>query len=131
MKKGYIKAVIVVGIIGLGIWGLWTVVPDNRTKDGNVQIELTSPTTVQAGQNKFIVSVKNAAGEAIDDAIVSVDINMTAMNMGKQQGPATAQGNGEYAAVGNLGMLGPWKISTDVTLPDGQQASEDFIVNAE
>lgn len=131
MKKGYIKALIVVGIIGLGIWGLWTIIPDNRTKDGNVQIKLTSPTTVQAGQNKFIVSVKDATGEPIDDAIVNVDINMTAMNMGKQQGQATAQGDGEYAAVGNLGMLGPWKISTDVTLPDGQQASEDFIVNAE
>lgn len=131
MKKGYIKALIVVGIIGLGIWGLWTIVPDNRTKDGNVQIELTSPTTVRAGQNKFIVSVKDAAGKPVDDAIVNVDINMTTMNMGKQQGQATAQGDGEYAAVGNLGMLGPWKISTDVALPDGQQASEDFIVNAQ
>ncbi len=133
MKKSYIKALIVVGIIGLGIWGLWEIVPDgnSNTKDASVQIELTSPSTVQAGQNKFIVSVKDAAGEPIDDAIVNVDINITAMNMGKQQGQATAQGDGEYAAVGNLGMLGPWKISTDVTLPDGQQASEDFIVNAQ
>ncbi len=127
------KALLIVGIVIVGIWGLWKIIPSGNTNttDAGVQIELVSPSSVPAGQNTFIVSLRDAAGEPIDDAAVTVDINMTTMNMGKQQGQATAQGDGEYAAVGNLGMLGPWRIATDITLPSGETTSQDFIVTAQ
>jgi len=51
------------------------------------------------------------------------------MNMGTQEGVASAQGNGNYAVVGRLSMKGPWKVSTKVTMPDGKEISKDFSVN--
>ena len=54
---------------------------------------------------------------------------MTAMNMGTQQGNATSQGNGRYAATGTMSMRGPWKVTTKVTMPDGSVVNKDFTVN--
>ena len=56
---------------------------------------------------------------------------MTTMNMGKQAGIATSQGNGKYTVMGNLSMRGPWRVSTNITMPDGNKLSKDFIVNAQ
>jgi len=54
---------------------------------------------------------------------------MTAMNMGAQQGNATSQGNGRYAASGQMSMRGPWKVTTKITMPDGSVVNKDFTVN--
>jgi len=51
------------------------------------------------------------------------------MNMGTQQGNATSQGNGRYAASGQMSMRGPWKVTTKVTMPDGSIVNKDFTVN--
>ena len=97
---------------------------------GNAQISLmTNPSPLRLGQGTFIISVKDDAGNPVDDARVTFDLNMTTMNMGTQEGVASAQGNGNYAVVGRLSMKGPWKVSTKVTMPDGKEISKDFSVN--
>ena len=96
---------------------------------GNAQISLmTNPSPLRLGQGTFIISVKDDAGNPVDDARVTFDLNMTTMNMGTQEGVASAQGNGNYAVVGRLSMKGPWKVSTKVTMPDGKEISKDFSV---
>lgn len=89
----------------------------------------TSPNPLRLGQATFMIDVKDKSGKPVDNATVSFDINMTAMNMGTQQGTATSQGNGRYSATGNLSMRGPWRVRTTVKMPDGSTENKDFTVN--
>jgi nitrogen fixation protein FixH len=83
------------------------------------------------GNANFIISVKDEKGQPVKNATVAFDLNMTAMNMGTQQGTATPQGDGTYAATGKLTMRGPWKVSTKITMPDGKLMNKDFTVEAQ
>ncbi len=56
---------------------------------------------------------------------------MTSMNMGVQQGTATSQGSGNYAASGKFSMGGPWRVSTQVTMPDGKSMTKDFDISVQ
>ena len=96
------------------------------------QISLTTdPNPPRAGKATFIFSVNDTQGKPVDNAQVAFDLNMTTMNMGKQTGMATSQGNGKYAVMGNLSMRGPWRVSANITMPDGNKLNKDFIVNAQ
>lgn len=97
---------------------------------GNAVVDLsTQPNPLQLGPATFIIDVKDKDGKTVDNATVSFDINMTAMNMGTQQGNASSQGNGKYAATGRMTMRGPWRVATKVTMPDGSVTNKDFTVN--
>ena len=89
----------------------------------------TDPNPLRPGKATFMIDVKDKSGKPVDTATVSFDLNMTAMNMGTQQGNATSQGNGRYSAVGNMSMRGPWLVKTIVKMPDGSTESKDFTVN--
>lgn len=91
----------------------------------------TDPSPLQLGQNTFVISVKDKEGKAVNDATVFFDLNMTAMNMGTQQGNATPMGNGKYSAVGRLTMKGPWRVAIKVTMPDGSLVEKNFTVNVQ
>src|SRR3989344_6890781 len=61
---------------------------------GSAQVSLTTdPNPLRMGPATFIIDVKDKNGKPVDNANVFFDLNMTAMNMGTQQGNATAQGN--------------------------------------
>lgn len=99
-------------------------------ESGGSRITLTTdPNPLQLGQANFLVTVKDKDGKLVDDATVSFDLNMTTMNMGVQQGNATAQGNGKYLSVGRLTMLGPWRFSVNVNMPDSSVIKKDFDVS--
>lgn len=105
---------------------------DSQSGNSNEQVSLTtSPNPARAGQVTFTIAVHDTQGNPVDNAQVAFDLNMTTMNMGKQSGTATSQGNGNYAAMGNLSMRGPWRVSTKVTMPDGNLLNKDFVVNAQ
>ena len=89
----------------------------------------TNPDPLRLGQATFMIDVKDKNGKPVNGAIVTFDLNMTAMNMGTQQGNATSQGNGRYSAVGNMSMRGPWRVRTTVKMPDGSMENKDFTVN--
>ncbi|OGV93956.1 hypothetical protein A3B57_00890 [Microgenomates group bacterium RIFCSPLOWO2_01_FULL_47_10] len=76
-----------------------------------------------------MIDIKDKDGKPVDNATVSFDFNMTAMNMGTQRGDATPQGSGRYSAVANMSMRGPWLVKTKVTMPDGSVENKDFTVN--
>lgn len=115
-------------IVGLG----WKVLSgsSDSVDSGSETVSLTTdPNPLQIGPATFIIDVKDKNGKPVDGATVSFDINMTAMNMGTQQGNASPQGNGRYAAYGRMSMRGPWKVSTKITMPDGSTVNKDFTVN--
>ena len=115
-------------IVGLG----WKVLSGSSASEGwgSEAVSLTTnPSPLQMGPANFIIDVKDKNGKPVDNATVFFDLNMTAMNMGTQQGNASPQGNGRYAASGRMSMRGPWKVSTKVTMPDGSVLNKNFTVN--
>ncbi|CAN5170051.1 hypothetical protein BH11PAT1_BH11PAT1_5140 [soil metagenome] len=127
-----ILAVVVGLIIVLSVKTMSVPNSKGETATGTAEVNLvTQPNPPSIGQTTFIIAVKDTNGKAVDNAKVSFDLNMTTMNMGLQQGNATSQGNGKYAATGRLSMRGPWRVSTTVTMPDGTKVNKDFTVNAQ
>ncbi len=102
----------------------------NSAGGSQAPLELVSqPNPPQTGNNTFIITVRDENGKPVDNAKVKVDINMTTMNMGTQQGTATSQGDGKYAASARLSMRGPWRVRTTATYADGKEVKKDFVVN--
>ena len=121
-------AILTMAVIFLG-WKTMSI-PTSGSSDNAGKITLsTNPNPLRLGQVTFTIDVKDKNDKSVDNAAVFFDINMTTMNMGTQKGTAISQGKGQYAAVGNMSMRGPWRVRTTVKLPDGSSESKDFIVN--
>src|SRR3989344_8713230 len=131
-KNLLIALVLAAGVIALLGWKVMGSSSSGSTTNtgSSDQISLTTdPNPLRLGNATFIIDVKDKSGKPVDNATVSFDINMTAMNMGTQQGNATSQGNGRYSAVGTMSMRGPWRVRTTVKMPDGSTENKDFTVN--
>ena len=129
-NKNLLIALVIGAVVILGLG--WKVLSDSTTStgSGSETVSLTTnPNPLQMGPATFIIDVKDKDGKPVDNATVFFDLNMTAMNMGTQQGNATSQGNGRYAATGTMSMRGPWKVTTKVTMPDESVVNKDFTVN--
>ena len=127
-KKLLIALVIGAVVLGLG-WKLLSGSSASTGPESEMVSLTTSPNPLRMGPATFIIDVKDKDGKPVDNATVYFDLNMTAMNMGIQQGNATTQGNGRYAATGTMSMRGPWKVATKITMPDGSVVTKDFTVN--
>lgn len=119
----------VVAVVSLGWKAMSIPTPGSSAGAGGGISLSTNPNPLRLGQATFMIDVKDKNGKPVDNATVSFDLNMTAMNMGTQQGMATSQGNGKYSAVGNMSMRGPWRVRTTVKMPDGSTENKDFTVN--
>lgn len=120
--------IILIVVFVLAIAGLSIKLVNAESGGGRISLN-TDPSPLQLGQANFLVTVKDKDGKLVDNATVSFDLNMTTMNMGTQQGSATAQGNGKYLSVGRLSMLGPWRFSVNVNMPDGGIIKKNFDLN--
>ena len=110
------------------IFGFKVMSPGNNSSVNEISLS-TQPDPLQPGPATFMIDVKDKSGKPVDNAKVFFDLNMTNMNMGTQRGDAVAQGNGLYSAMGRITMRGPWRVSTKITMPDGNIENRDFIVN--
>ena len=131
-KNLLIALVLAVGVIALLGWKVMgSSSSGSTTNTGSTdQISLTTdPNPLRLGNATFIIEVKDENEKPVDNATVWFDLNMTAMNMGTQQGNATPQGNGRYSAVGSMSMRGSWRVRTTVKMPDGSMENKDFTVN--
>ena len=122
-------AILTVAVIFLG-WKTMSIPnPGTSTSSGGSITLSANPNPLRLGQATFMIDVQDKKGNPINNATVSFDINMTAMNMGTQRGEATPQGNGQYKAIGNITMRGLWRVRTTVNMPDGSTENKDFTVN--
>lgn len=125
---------IVLAVMGIAVaylgWKSSSISGSGASSGGNSAISLsTDPNPLRPGKATFMIDVKDKNGKPVDNATVSFDLNMTAMNMGTQRGDATSQGNGRYSAAGSISMRGPWRVRTTVKMPDGSTENKDFTVN--
>ncbi len=124
-----ILAVMVGAVAFLG-WKSMSIKSPGTDSSASSGISLsTNPNPLRLGQATFMIDVKDKNGKPVDNAAVTFDLNMTAMNMGTQQGTATSQGGGRYSAVGNMSMRGPWRVRTSVKMSDGSTENKDFTVS--
>jgi hypothetical protein len=97
---------------------------------GPPQVTLsTNPDPVSsAAETELIIDVKDASGQPLTGATVTVTADMAAHSMGALQGPATDQGNGRYATRVPLNMAGQWEVIVEVRQDDAVLATQEFII---
>ncbi len=122
---------VVVVILGVAVFTMGNASPATTSSGSDQILLVTSPNPPTTGTSTFTINVKDTQGKPVDNAKVSFNVNMTSMNMGSQQGTATSQGSGKYAAKGSFSMRGPWRVSATVVMPDGKQMNQDFDLNVE
>ena len=72
----------------------------------------TDPAPPRSGKNDFEVTLKDAEGKPITDAVVSLAFSMPAMPSMKTDGAQlTSAGNGVYTGSGTVGMSGDWDLT--------------------
>lgn len=138
-NKNYLPIILIVAILVIGFLSFKLIfnssgktgsLGESSSASADSQISLsTNPSPPKLGKTTLVITVKDSNGKPVDNATVFFDLNMTAMNMGTQQGNATSQGNGQYAATGSLSMGGPWAVRTKVTMPGGEVINKDFTIN--
>jgi hypothetical protein len=99
---------------------------------GDLTVWLTAPSKSPArGQNTVEALIVNSAGQAVNDATVSFDLDMTNMSHGRNVVEAPRVGDGRYESNVFFMMPGPWRIIAAVERggkPVGS-ARFDFNVN--
>jgi hypothetical protein len=91
----------------------------------------SAPSPAVRGSNALEVMVTDASGQPVSDAKVTLDLNMTNMNMGKYTVVATPAGSGRYTSNVSYSMGGPWRVTVTVERAGQAAASArfDFSVN--
>lgn len=103
------------------------------------RLEITfqpSPDPPVAGDNVFDVRVRDADGQPVTDAEVSVTFFMAAMpsmNMPAMRNEATlrAAGDGAYRGAGQVMMAGRWDVTVTVTRDGQRLGAEQFTLVAQ
>ena len=100
-------------------------------KVGDLVLSLeTQPSKSQVGENVLRVRIRDAKGNPVPDATVSL---LAVMNM---PGMAPAKANpkhtkdGIYEAVVNFAMAGTWDITVSVQRPGQKAVQEKFTITA-
>lgn len=96
--------------------------------DVEVKIDKNPPVV---GNNNVSIEIKDEAGKHVTDATVKVDYGMSAMPgmpAMNYKADAVLKG-GEYKAVMNLSMSGPWNIAVKITRA-GKTSSAKFSIDA-
>jgi len=90
----------------------------------------TNPNPAVMGDVELIIEVKDAAGQPLDGARVSVVAGMSGHVMGDPlRGQATDQGNGRYSIKAPMSMSGMWDVTVRVDKPGIESFSTDLTVS--
>lgn len=98
---------------------------DNDDIQMDLSVEPANPTV---GQAKLLLTIRDAAGQPIDGATVSIRGDMAHAGMVPVLASATGAGDGRYEAILEWTMAGDWVVVAGVTLPDGRAFEREFPV---
>lgn len=113
-------------LLGLGIFGALVLAAcggsggqtPSTSSEGLLVTLQTNPAQPKLGPVELIVDVKDADGQAVDGATVTLKADMIGHSMGDLSGQATGQTNGRYATRANLSMAGEWQVDVQVKTTD-------------
>ncbi len=93
------------------------------TRAGGLAIEAAlSPDPPRMADNALLLTVRDAGGEAVDDAEVDVEIVMPAMGAMQEmrsRADVDNQGDGRYRATFDVQMTGTWTAEVEIAAPAG------------
>ena len=84
----------------------------------------TAPAKV--GMNTLELVLTNSDGKQVVGAKISLDVEMTSMDMGSSHPSVTEKVNGVYSAQVRFSMTGPWKITATVKEPSQMAVTKSF-----
>ena len=92
---------------------------------------INSPDPPRAGSGTLDTYVIDSNGQPVSDAVLTYDINMTNMNMGRSILRPSLVSEGRYSRAVKYSMEGPWRVT--ITIVHAGQTSTtwfDFTVNS-
>lgn len=84
-----------------------------------------SPPARQEG-TAFEITIRDAAGNPVAGARVSLDLSMPAHAMPENRPRVQEREGGRYVTAGSFSMGGEWLAVVDVALTDGRRARAEF-----
>ncbi len=107
-----VSTVLLLGLAGCGGSDAGT----GAAPGGDLQLSLsTDPNPPAAGPVTLTVEVKDAKGQPVDGATVSVSAKHTGMSHGGIDGQLASRGSGRYQASGSFSMAGTWRATVTVS----------------
>lgn len=120
------KWIVVILTLSAVLAGCGSVAQPQTTSADLVTISLkTNPASPTAGQNELIFILEDQKGQPVTGANLKVSADHTNMSGMTMSGPATEQGNGQYAITTDFSMSGNWKITVTVRKED-LEIKKDF-----
>jgi hypothetical protein len=99
----------------------------NGVSDVSVEAEL-SPAPAMVGPATVVIRLREANGQPVRGAAVTVEGNMSHPGMSPVFAKVTAGDPGEYKADMEFTMAGDWILSVNAALPDGRTVEEQINV---
>jgi Cu(I)/Ag(I) efflux system membrane fusion protein len=124
------------GMPGMEMGETQTKVPAVETsrekKTGDLILSLeTQPAKPKAGENLIKLRIRDAKGNPVRDAAVSVTFAMNMPGMAAGKAAAKHLKDGVYEAKVSLAMAGTWEIGVSVARPGQKPLQEKFAVTAQ
>jgi membrane fusion protein, copper/silver efflux system len=131
------------GQIGMGDWKMESAKPmemgggtgapagPQEKTTGDLKLRLhTEPEPAKMGDNRLHIEVKDARGQLVTDATLTLEYTMDMPGMPIDKAQVTHVGNGVYEAKVRFTMAGPWGVTVSVQRPGQREVRERFTVNA-
>ena len=96
------------------------------TAAADVNIRATLSKSPAVGENALQIAITDAKEAVIADAIVTLSVAMTSMDMGTSHPKVTNQGDGTYSATASFDMAGPWRVDVRVEAPGHKIQTKGF-----
>jgi hypothetical protein len=102
----------------------------NGTEDtANITVDMVmEPEQPAVGPARLVFTLTDQAGQAIDNAVLKVEGNMTHAGMVPVSGEAIPDGKGRYVVPFEWTMGGDWLLTIEITLADSTVVSREFPV---
>lgn len=81
--------------------------------------------------NLVSVQVRDARGNPLPNAVVSLHADMMTMSMPVPDAHATADGTGRYSARLAFSMAGPWRLTVTIVAPGHPKAEAAFAIGVD
>ena len=94
--------------------------------DSYVVTLAADPTPPVVGDGALNVTLRDAAGQAVDDAQLAIEANMSHAGMTPVMADGAAGKDGIYRVPLTWTMAGDWYVDVKFTLPDGQKITRRF-----
>jgi hypothetical protein len=99
------------------------------TQDSYLVTLATDPAPPLVADGAVIVTLRDAAGQPVDGAQLTVEANMSHAGMAPVFGSASAGQGGAYRVPLKWSMGGDWFVDVKFTLPDGKIVARRFPVS--